>query len=62
MHGFTGRKEGRIEIKAAEEDGMVAVRISDNGVGLKPNWDEAKKRSTGGYGIRNVRERFEAFF
>jgi two-component system, sensor histidine kinase YesM len=62
MHGFNERLTGSIVIKAKEEGGDISICITDDGVGLKQNWDEMKVGTTGGYGIRNVRERFEAFF
>jgi len=62
MHGFNERLTGSIVVKAAEAGGEVVISITDDGVGLKPNWNAAREGHTGGYGIRNVRERFEAFF
>jgi two-component system sensor histidine kinase YesM len=62
MHGFDGRTAGSIRIHAAKELEAIVITISDDGVGLKKNWNSGEKRSTGGYGIRNVKERFEAFF
>ncbi|SDO04291.1 two-component system, sensor histidine kinase YesM [Paenibacillus sp. yr247] len=62
MHGFNERTTGSINIKAQVEGEDIVISISDDGVGLKKNWDTMKKGNTGGYGIRNVRERFEAFF
>jgi two-component system sensor histidine kinase YesM len=61
MHGFHGRTGGFIEIKAVQEEDALLFSVSDNGVGIKSNW-QANKRKTGGYGIRNVTERIEAYF
>lgn len=62
MHGFNERLTGRITISAREDGGEVIVEITDDGVGLKHNWNAQREGNTGGYGIRNVKERFEAFF
>jgi two-component system sensor histidine kinase YesM len=62
MHGFDGRTVGSIRIEAVQEADAIVVMVKDDGVGLKKNWNSGEKRSTGGYGIRNVKERFEAFF
>lgn len=62
IHGFHGKKSGEITITAQIRDQEVEFQIYDNGVGLKRNWDEKKERKTGGYGIRNVMERIEAYF
>ncbi|WP_274652024.1 cache domain-containing sensor histidine kinase [Paenibacillus humicola] len=62
MHGFNERTTGTIHIAVKEEAGNLVVRIVDDGVGLKPGWDAPDKRKTGGYGIRNVRERYFTLF
>lgn len=63
MHGFHGKKEGTIEVCAEiTKNAEVVFRITDNGNGLRDNWQEPKKRKTGGYGIRNVRERIDIYF
>ncbi|MCY9659689.1 sensor histidine kinase [Paenibacillus chondroitinus] len=62
MHGFNERLTGNITISAKEEQGDVIIQITDDGVGLKKNWNAQREGNTGGYGIRNVKERFEAFF
>ncbi|MUG68521.1 HAMP domain-containing protein [Paenibacillus campinasensis] len=61
IHGFNARQSGRIQIKAEEEGGRVRMTITDNGSGLAPESIGSHRRK-GGYGIRNVRERFSAFF
>lgn len=62
IHGLHGKKSGEITITAHVRNREVEFHIVDNGVGLKPNWNERKPRKTGGYGIRNVKERIEAYF
>lgn len=61
IHGFNARQGGRIQIKAEEKDGRVRMTITDDGSGLAPE-SKGSHRRKGGYGIRNVRERFSAFF
>ncbi|MGC6585060.1 sensor histidine kinase [Paenibacillus sp. Dod16] len=61
IHGFNSRQNGRIHIKAEEEGGRIRMTIIDDGSGLAPQSKENHRRR-GGYGIRNVRERFSAFF
>ncbi|MEC0259741.1 sensor histidine kinase [Paenibacillus lautus] len=61
IHGFNSRQTGRIHIKAEEEGSRIRMTIIDDGSGLAPQSKENHRRR-GGYGIRNVRERFSAFF
>ncbi|GIO91444.1 MULTISPECIES: sensor histidine kinase [Paenibacillus] len=61
IHGFNARQSGRIQIKAEEEGGRVRMTIIDDGSGLAPE-SKGNHRRKGGYGIRNVRERFSAYF
>ncbi|MFF3926124.1 sensor histidine kinase [Paenibacillus lactis] len=61
IHGFNARQSGRIQIKAEEEGGRVRMTITDDGSGLATE-SKGNHRRKGGYGIRNVRERFSAFF
>ncbi|UQZ86394.1 Sensor histidine kinase YehU [Paenibacillus konkukensis] len=63
IHGFHGRRTGEIRIEAEREGNAprIEFRIYDNGVGLRADWSEKKKRRTGGYGIRNVKERIAAY-
>jgi two-component system sensor histidine kinase YesM len=62
IHGFHDRRKGDIQIKGYVENDKMVFSISDNGVGLKESWNEKKAMKTGGYGIRNVVERIEAYF
>jgi len=61
IHGFNARQSGRIQIKAEEAGGRVRMTIIDDGSGLAPE-SKGNHRRKGGYGIRNVRERFSAYF
>ncbi|MDF2963396.1 MAG: sensor protein [Paenibacillus sp.] len=62
IHGFHGKQQGCIVITAEQDELGLCIRIADDGVGLKPEWNRKPRRNTGGYGIRNVRERIEAYF
>ncbi|CAH1195283.1 hypothetical protein PAECIP111893_00659 [Paenibacillus plantiphilus] len=62
IHGFHGRDTGLIVITAVQSQGDIHFKISDNGVGISGNWQQQKQRNTGGYGIRNVRERMIAYY
>ncbi|WP_129728977.1 sensor histidine kinase [Ectobacillus funiculus] len=62
MHGFHGRSTGSINIAAYEIEDDLLFTVSDNGVGIRADAEMNKKRKTGGYGMRNVRERMESYF
>ncbi|MEK8128514.1 sensor histidine kinase [Paenibacillus filicis] len=62
IHGFHDRQQGHIAITVLQDEQGLAIRIADDGVGLHPEWNRKPRRKTGGYGIRNVRERIEAYF
>jgi two-component system sensor histidine kinase YesM len=62
MHGLHGVQQGRILIRAVETDEGILFTITDNGIGMKEAWQSQKPRKTGGYGIRNVKERMDAYY
>jgi two-component system sensor histidine kinase YesM len=62
IHGLHGKRSGTVAIHLEELEAGIRIRIADNGVGIPPDWRERKRRKTGGYGIRNVMERVEAYF
>ncbi|CAH0120199.1 MULTISPECIES: sensor histidine kinase [unclassified Paenibacillus] len=62
MHGFPGLQTGTVYLKVECEERFVRMTVSDTGIGLAEGWDRKEDRRTGGYGIRNVRERLEAYF
>lgn len=62
MHGFHGKRQGRIHLTCAEEDRGIRIRIRDDGIGLLEDWKTRKRHPTGGYGIRNVTERIQVYF
>ncbi len=63
IHGFHGRKKGTITISVKKQGtDTIVFEIKDDGSGLHDNWQQPRKRKTGGYGIRNVKERIRIFF
>ncbi|CAM4522811.1 MULTISPECIES: sensor histidine kinase [Paenibacillus] len=62
VHGFNARSEGHIAIALEDRPQQIRIVIEDNGSGLKPSADRRPKRRTGGYGIRNVKERIAGYF
>lgn len=62
IHGLNERECGYIEIRITEESNGLIIMIQDDGIGIKPDWAAAKDRKTGGYGIKNVKDRIEAYF
>ncbi|MFC0212246.1 sensor histidine kinase [Paenibacillus chartarius] len=61
-HGLHGRSAGLITVRVETEQSGLLIRVTDDGIGLAPDWDAKRYRKTGGYGIRNVKERIEAYF
>ncbi|MFD2611414.1 cache domain-containing sensor histidine kinase [Paenibacillus gansuensis] len=62
LHGFHGRLTGAVHIRITGQGEGVLCRITDNGTGIPPDWNKMRRRKTGGYGIRNVMERVQAYF
>lgn len=46
-HAFKGERQGEIVIQLAEDDGIVRVSVTDNGVGLPPDSELAQGSSLG---------------
>lgn len=61
-HGFHGRANGDIRIEGEIKGDKLVLSVTDNGVGLHAQSNLKASRTRGGYGLRNVRERMEAFF
>lgn len=62
VHGFNARTRGHISIRLEEKEEKLQITIEDDGIGLKQAIDRKHKRRTGGYGIRNVKERIAGYF
>ncbi|MCQ6264080.1 sensor histidine kinase [Fictibacillus sp. WQ 8-8] len=61
MHGLHDRESGLITFKMYEVQNDLYIVIKDDGIGIKAE-SEKKHNKTGGYGIKNVRERLVAYF
>lgn len=60
-HGLAARPgAGKIEIHARRDDGMLRVRVCDNGTGLPANWQAIGVRE--GIGLRNTRQRLAQLY
>ena len=46
-HAFKGRKQGKIEISAVQENGRVKILVCDDGVGLPDDFDISHSNSLG---------------
>jgi two-component system, sensor histidine kinase YesM len=62
LHGFHGKNEGCIKVEMHQESNDLIITITDNGNGLKPDWNRKSTGKKGGYGLRNVRERIDYLF
>jgi len=62
VHGFNKQGSGHVSILMDGAEEVLRIIIEDNGAGLKQPEDRNLKRRTGGYGIRNVRERIAGYF
>lgn len=61
-HGFHGRKHGNIAITCESVGSKLQITIEDDGRGLSSEMSRLTSKAKGGYGIRNVKERFSAYF
>ena len=62
IHGFSGMNTCSIHIIITEQDQTLTIEIIDNGSGFPEQDLEHPKFETGGYGIKNVRERLDVYF
>lgn len=62
VHGFNKQQRGQVLIIMERREDAIRIIIEDNGSGLKQQDDRKLKRRTGGYGVRNVRERIAGYF
>lgn len=61
MHGFHGKHGGTIKINGEMKADSIVLSVWDDGIGIDHNWKQIHQK-TGGYGIRNVKERLSAYF
>ncbi|MBW4080285.1 sensor histidine kinase [Paenibacillus sp. S150] len=63
LHGFNKRTQGHVHIGMISRNNALHIIVEDDGSGLKQTGEPHKsRRQTGGYGIRNVRERISGYF
>ncbi|MCA1295170.1 sensor histidine kinase [Paenibacillus sp. alder61] len=62
VHGFNARSRGFIRIRFEDTTDSLQITIEDDGAGLSKAADRKQPRRTGGYGMRNVRERIAGYF
>lgn len=62
VHGFNTRLMGNSKIQMMQVENLLQIIITDDGVGLQQVVENKMKRHTGGYGLRNVRERIAGYF
>jgi two-component sensor histidine kinase len=46
-HAFKGRKQGKIEISALQENGRIRITVRDDGIGLPGKFDISRTKSLG---------------
>lgn len=62
VHGFNTRLSGQVDIRMKRDGNRLLIIIKDDGIGIRQVVENKRKRHTGGYGIRNVRERINGYF
>nr|WP_239585346.1 sensor histidine kinase [Amphibacillus cookii] len=62
IHGFQEMAGGKISINISQRNQQVFISIQDNGVGATSFSKSNQKAKTGGYGIKNVKERLNNYF
>jgi two-component system sensor histidine kinase YesM len=62
IHGLHMRDRGNVSIRIRREETRLRIVVEDDGAGLRAGLDLERKRKTGGYGVRNVKERIKAYF
>ncbi len=62
LHGLHGKLTGTIRIRCVAEAKMLEFTIEDDGSGVPENGVLPSSRKRGGYGVKNVKERLDAYF
>ncbi|QGG56708.1 cache domain-containing sensor histidine kinase [Paenibacillus sp. B01] len=62
VHGFHGSSRGLVTISGEQHGSGMRLVVQDDGIGLRDDWQARKRTRTGGYGVRNVKERIEVLF
>jgi two-component system LytT family sensor kinase len=59
-HGLAPRRAGgNVRLSASPEDGQLVILVSDDGIGLSPDWEERMSR---GVGVANARARLARMY
>jgi two-component sensor histidine kinase len=59
-HAFPDGRAGTIDVQGLQSGGVTTIRISDDGVGLPPGWEDLQGRSLGLKLMRVLAEQIEA--
>lgn len=62
IHGLANKENGCIAINIHEKEDHIVLSIKDNGRGAQSFQKSKKKIKTGGYGIKNVKERLNHYY
>lgn len=62
IHGLANKNNGLITITIHQQEDHIVLSIKDNGSGAQSFQKSRKKMKTGGYGIRNVKERLNHYY
>jgi two-component system sensor histidine kinase YesM len=67
VHGFNKKHNGNVFIQVGKDDidkevSVLKIVVEDDGIGLKQSVNNVNKHRTGGYGIRNVKDRIAGYF
>src|SRR5699024_4950723 len=62
IHGLQDTENGLITITIDEKDQQIYVSIKDNGVGADSFSKKEQNTKTGGYGIKNVKDRLNNYY
>lgn len=67
VHGFNKKHHGNVFINVGKDNigkdnNVLKIIVEDDGIGLNQSVNNLNKHRTGGYGIRNVKERIAGYF
>jgi two-component sensor histidine kinase len=61
-HAFPDGRSGTIDVEVSQISGKTSIRVSDDGVGMPPDWEELQTRSLGLKLLRVLAEQIDADF
>ncbi|QKS69731.1 sensor histidine kinase [Paenalkalicoccus suaedae] len=62
IHGFRNQDEGHIHLFIVKDANTIIIRICDDGIGFDKVLKPSNNQDIGGYGIKNVQERFAIYY